>query len=73
MFEPEQPPQRMSTGNFLAVAVAILLTLVGSCAVVISGVSGGIPEAAYVGVPLLVAGVAIFWRVVRSYPKPPKD
>jgi hypothetical protein len=71
MFEPEHPPQRMSTGNFLAVAAAILLTLVGGCAVVISGVSGGIPEAAYIGVPLLVAGVAIFWRVVKRYPKPP--
>jgi hypothetical protein len=74
MFEPDQPPRRMSTGNFLAVAAAILLTLVGGCAVVISGASGGIPEAAYVGVPLLVAGVAIFWRVVKRYPKaPPRD
>jgi hypothetical protein len=73
MFEPEHPPQRMSTGNFLAVAAAILLTLVGGCAVVISGVSGGIPEAAYVGVPTLIAGVAIFWRVVRRYPKPPRS
>ena len=73
MFEPDQPPRRM-TGNFLAVAAAILLTLVGGCAVVISGASGGIPEAAYVGVPLLVAGVAIFWRVVKRYPKaPPRD
>jgi hypothetical protein len=62
----------MSTANFLAVAAAILLTLVGGCAVVISGVSGGIRELAYVGVPLLVGGVAIFWRVVKRYPKPPQ-
>ena len=61
----------MSTANFLAVVAAILLTLVGGCAVVISGASGGIPQAAYVGVPMLIAGVAIFWRVVRRYPKPP--
>ena len=71
MFEPDHPPQRMSTANFLAVVAAILLTLVGGCAVVISGASGGIPQAAYVGVPMLIAGVAIFWRVVRRYPKPP--
>lgn len=61
----------MSTGNFLAVAAAILLTLVGGCAVVISGASGGIPELAYAGVPMLIAGIVIFWRVVKSYPKPP--
>ena len=63
----------MSTANFLAVAAAILLTLVGGCAVVISGASGGIPQLAYVGVPLLVVGVAIFWRVVRRYPKAPRE
>jgi hypothetical protein len=73
MFEPDEPPRRMSTANFLAVAAAILLTLVGGCAVVISGASGGIPQLAYVGVPLLVVGVAIFWRVVRRYPKAPRE
>lgn len=62
----------MSIGNFLAVLAAILLTLIGGCAVVISGASGGIPEAAYVGVPMLIAGIAIFWHVVKRYPKPPK-
>ncbi len=72
MFESDPPPQRMSTGNFLAMIAAILLTLVGGCAVVISGASGGIPEAAYIGVPMLIAGAAIFWRVVKRYPKPPQ-
>jgi hypothetical protein len=71
MFEPDHPRNRMSTANFLAVVAAILLTLVGGCAIVISGASGGIPELAYAGVPILIAGVAIFWRVVKRYPKPP--
>ena len=73
MFEPDRPPQRMSAGNVLAVASAILLTMVGGCAIVISGSSGGIPELAYVGVPMLLGGAAIFWRVVKRYPKPPRD
>jgi hypothetical protein len=73
MLEPDRQPERMSTGNFLAVAAAILLTLVGGCAVVISGASGGIPELAYAGVPMLIAAVAIFWRVVKRYPKPPQE
>jgi hypothetical protein len=63
----------MSAANFLAVASAILLTLVGGCAVVISGSSGGIPELAYAGVPMLLGGVAIFWRVVKRYPQPPRE
>lgn len=63
----------MSAGNFWAVAAAILLSLLGSCAIVISGSSGGIPELVFAGVPMLILGVAIFWRVVKRYPKPPRD
>ena len=62
----------MSTGNFWMVAAALLLGSLGSCAVVISGVSGGIPEAAYLGVPLLVFAGWLFWRVVQRYTKQPK-
>jgi hypothetical protein len=63
----------MSAAAFWAVAAAILLSLLGSCAIVISGSSGGIPELAYAGVPMLILGIAIFWRVVKRYPKPRKD
>jgi len=61
----------VSAANFWAVAAAILLSLLGGCAIVIAGSSGGIPELAYAGVPMLVLGVAIFWRVVKRYPKSP--
>ena len=63
----------MSAGNFWVVVAAILLSLLGGCAIVIAGASGGIPELAYAGVPMLILGIAIFWRVVKRYPKPPRD
>ena len=63
----------MSAGNFWAVIAAILLSLLGGCAIVISGVSGGIPELAYAGVPALILGIAIFWRVIKRYPKVPPE
>jgi hypothetical protein len=71
MAEPDR--SRMSAGNLLAVVLAILLSLLGGCAIVIAGSSGGIPELAYAGVPMLILGIAIFWRVVKRYPKPPRD
>jgi len=61
----------VSAANFWTVAAAILLSLLGGCAIAIAGSSGGIPELAYAGVPMLVLGVAIFWRVVKRYPKSP--
>ena len=62
----------MTSANFWAVASALVLGFLGSCAVVISGSSGGIPELAYVGVPMLIGAVALFWMVVRRYPKQPR-
>ena len=62
----------MSAGAFWATAASILMSFLGGCAIVIAGSSGGIPELAYAGVPMLAAGVAIFWGVVRRYPKPPR-
>ena len=70
MPDPEFRP--LSAGNFWAVVAAILLSLLGSCAIVISGSSGGIPELAYAGAPMLILGIAISWRAVKRYPKPPK-
>lgn len=58
----------MTAANFWAVASALLLGFLGSCAIVISGSSGGIPELAYAGVPMLASAVALFWLVVRRYP-----
>ncbi len=63
----------MSAANFWAVAASIVLSFLGGCAIVISGSSGGIPELAFAGVPMLAAGIAIFWIVVRRYPKTPRD
>jgi hypothetical protein len=34
---------------------------------------GGIPELAYAGVPALILGIAIFWRVIKRYPKVPPE
>ena len=61
----------MSNANFWSVAASLLLGFLGSCAIVISGSSGGIPELAYAGVPMLLLAVALFWRVFRQYPKGP--
>jgi hypothetical protein len=61
----------MSAPNFSAVAAALLLSFLGGCAIVISGVSGGIPELAVIGVPMLLGGSAIFWIVLKRYPKDP--
>jgi len=51
---PDSQFRPMSAGNFWAIVAAILLSLLGGCAVVISRASGGIPELAYAGVPMLV-------------------
>ena len=67
---PKPECRRMSTGNFWAIVASIVLCFLGGCGVILSGVSGGIPELAYGAIPMLVIGVAIFWRVVKRYPKP---
>jgi len=61
----------VSNGNFWAIAAALVLGFLGSCSIVISGSSGGIPELAFAGVPMLAAAAVIFWMVVRRYPKQP--
>ena len=61
----------MSNANFWAIAAALVLGFLGSCSIVISGSSGGIPELVFVGVPMLAAAAIIFWMVVRRYPKQP--
>lgn len=62
----------MSAANFRVVASALLLGFLGSCAIVISRSSRGIPELAFVGALMLLGGIAVFWIVARRYPKTPE-
>ena len=63
----------MNNANFWAIAGALILGFLGSCSIVIAGSSGGIPELAFVGVPMLAGAIAIFWIVVKRYPKEPRS
>jgi len=63
----------MTAGQFWMIAAALVLGFTGSCSIIIAGSSGGIPELAFAGVPMVAGAVCLFWLVMKRYPTGPQE